>query len=109
MGKEGEEKMRRWLLVVMRLLLVWLFCHLAYQSIDGLHDYRGKADIAVVLGNRVEPDSTLSPELESRVDKALELYRDGRVPRIMVSGGNGDTKLPGRVPEGMAMKMYLVA
>lgn len=101
--------MRRGLLIAGKILLVWMLCHVVYQCIDGLRDYKGGADIAVVLGNRVEPDTTLSPELKGRVDKALELYREGRVPRIMVSGGNGNTKQPGRVPEGLAMKKYLVA
>jgi len=90
-------------------LLIWLGGHLLYQTVDGLLAYKGSADIAVVLGNRVEPDSSLSPVLKGRVDKALQLYREGRVPRIMVSGGNGNTKKPGRVPEGMAMKLYLVS
>jgi vancomycin permeability regulator SanA len=108
-GEEGEEEMKRGLRFAGWLLLGWLLVHLIYQCVDGLHNYSGKADIAVVLGNRVEPDSSLSPELKGRVDKALELYREGRVPRLMVSGGNGHTKQPGRVPEGMAMKRYLVA
>ena len=91
------------------VLLIWIGGHLLYQTLDGILDYKGNADIAIVLGNRVDPDSSLSPVLKGRVDKALELYQAGRVPRIMVSGGRGLTKGMGRVPEGMAMKLYLVA
>jgi vancomycin permeability regulator SanA len=109
MGEKGEGEMRRWLRWAEWLLLAWILGHLIYTTIDGLRPYRGNADIAIVLGNRVLPDSTLSPVLKARVDKALELYQQGRVPRIMVSGGNGHTTKPGRVPEGMAMKLYLVA
>jgi vancomycin permeability regulator SanA len=80
--------------------------HLIYVTVDGVTDYKGSADIAVVLGNRVEADSSLSPVLEGRVDKALLLYRQGRVRRIMVSGGRG--LKASKVPEGMAMKRYLM-
>lgn len=96
---------KRWKIVI-RLFLLWLVIHLVYITIDGLRDYKGSADIAVVLGNRVEADSSLSPVLQGRVDKALLLYRQGRVHKIMVSGGKG--LKAGKVPEGMAMKRYLV-
>ena len=98
--------MKRWRIVV-GVLLAWLFLHMIYITIDGLREYDGPADMAVVLGNRVEADGSLSPVLQGRVDRALELYRQGRVPRIMVSGGLGH--LAGNYPEGLAMKQYLVA
>jgi vancomycin permeability regulator SanA len=109
MGEEGEGEMRRWLRFAGWFLLAWFFGHIVYTCIDGFNSYKGRADIAIVLGNRVLPDTTLSPVLKTRVDKALELYRKGRVPLIMVSGGNGHTTKWDRVPEGMAMKRYLVA
>lgn len=88
------------------LVFSWLIIHLVYTTCDGVFEYKGHADVAVVLGNRVNADSSLSPVLQGRVDKALLLYRQGRVQRIMVSGGMGKTG--GNVPEGMAMKRYLV-
>ncbi|HXB05766.1 MAG TPA: YdcF family protein [Puia sp.] len=101
--------MRRRLRIAGWVLLAWMLIHVLYVCIDGLHDYQGNADIAIVLGNRVDPDSSLSPALKGRVDKALLLYREGRVERIMVSGGQGKAEGMGGVPEGMAMKRYLVA
>jgi vancomycin permeability regulator SanA len=86
-------------------LLAWFCIHVAYVCYDGLHDYEGKADIAIVLGNTVYADSTLSPWLQGRVDKAYRLYMQGRVKQIMVSGGEGEF----HVPEGMAMKRWLLA
>jgi vancomycin permeability regulator SanA len=92
--------------MVVGVLLTWLFVHMVYISVDGLWDYGGSADMAVVLGNRVKHDGSLSPVLKGRVDRALELYRQGKVPRIMVSGGRGDEN--DDFPEGLAMKNYLV-
>lgn len=100
--KKGLRKIK----IAGRFILLWIVIHLVYISYDGLHDYKGSADIAVVLGNRVDPDSSLSPTLQGRVDKALLLYRQGRVHKVMVSGGKGMSA--GKVPEGLAMKRYLV-
>jgi uncharacterized SAM-binding protein YcdF (DUF218 family) len=93
--------------IVVGILLAWILLHLIYITIDGLWGYDGSADMAVVLGNRVEADGSLSPVLRGRVDRALELYRQGRVARVMVSGGMGEHG--GHYPEGLAMKQYLVA
>jgi vancomycin permeability regulator SanA len=97
---------KRWR-IVLGVLAAWLFLHMVYIMIDGLWDYSGSADMALVLGNRVEANGRLSPVLRGRVDRALGLYRQGRVARIMVSGGMG--LHAGRYPEGLAMKQYLVA
>ena len=89
------------------VIVAWLFLHMGYITIDGLLAYRGHADLAIVMGNRVYNDGRLSPVLQGRVDRALELYHAGKAPRIMVSGGIGDGLY--RYPEGLAMKQYLVA
>ena len=89
------------------VLIAWLLLHLVFITIDGLWGYSGSADMAVVLGNRVDADGSLSPVLKGRVDEALALYREGRVARIMASGGMG--LKAGHYPEGLAMKQYLVA
>ncbi len=99
-GKPGYRKFR----YVVLILLLWILVHAAYVTYDGLHDYAGKADIAVILGNMVYADSSLSPWLKGRVDKALELYRTGRVKKIFASGGKGEY----HVREGFAMKRYLL-
>jgi vancomycin permeability regulator SanA len=113
MGSQGKirkimriRSMKRWKLVA-GVLVAWMGLHLLYSTIDGLWGYSGSADMAVVLGNRVDADGSLSPVLTGRVDRALALYRQGKVPRIMVSGGMG--RQSGNYPEGLAMKQYLVA
>lgn len=72
---------------------------------EGLTDEVRPSDVAVVLGSKVHPDGTPSPRLQARLGRALDLYRQGQTPRILVSGGTG---VEG-VPEGTAMKRWLVA
>lgn len=44
--------------------------------------------VALVLGAKVRPDGSLSPSLKSRVDTAVELWREGRVEKLLMSGDN---------------------
>ena len=61
----------------------------AALTVHGLHDEPARADAAVVLGNRVEPDGRPSQQLEGRLQRALEVWRAGLVRRVVVSGGKG--------------------
>lgn len=67
------------MVLVSAVLIVW----------DGTHDELGRADLAVVFGNRVEPDGTPSTRLQARLDRAIELYQQGWCRFILVSGGLG--------------------
>lgn len=97
----------KWLIRITGFLLLWICIHVIYISVDGCTPYAGKADVAVILGNQVFADGSLSPWLQGRVDKALDLYKEGRVKKIYASGGI--SKNPGgNYPEGDAMKNYLV-
>jgi vancomycin permeability regulator SanA len=73
--------------------------------IDGLNDDVHKADVAVVLGNTVQPDGQPSPRLKARLDKAIQLYRQGLFSNIIVSGGVGIEGFD----EAVVMKRYLIA
>ncbi|MCC6373060.1 MAG: YdcF family protein, partial [Bacteroidia bacterium] len=70
-------------------LLLWLLGHVIYTISDGLTDENLRADIAVILGNTVKKDGTLSERLKKRMECGLQLYRTGRVKKILVSGGLG--------------------
>ena len=72
--------------------------------IDGLTDEVTPADVAVVLGNKVHPDGRPSARLVARLDKALELYEEGLVKTVIVSGGLGKEGHD----EAMVMQRYLV-
>jgi SanA protein len=45
---------------------------------------------AIVLGAYVNPDGTLCGMLEDRVITAVELYRKGRVEKLLMTGDHGD-------------------
>jgi len=47
-----------------------------------------KAPVAIVFGAGLWPGGRLSPMLEDRVDMAIELYRLGKVKKILMSGDN---------------------
>lgn len=49
----------------------------------------GEADVALVLGNKVLPDGTLSPELKARMERAYELEQSQASLTYVVSGGVG--------------------
>jgi vancomycin permeability regulator SanA len=96
----------KWVKRIALFLLTWLIIHIVYISIDGCRDYQGRADVAIILGNHVFADGHLSPWLKGRVDRALLLYRQGRVKKIFASGGISENP-EGNYPEGDAMKNYL--
>ena len=63
-----------------------------------------KADVALVLGSNVAADGTLSARLRARLDKTVELYKEGYFPNVIASGAidpDGDDATS-------AMRDYLV-
>lgn len=70
---------------------------------SGLNDHVANADLIVVPGNTIAPDGSPSPRLKSRLDVALDLFRQGRAPLIFVSGGVGKEGFD----EAVAMSKYL--
>ncbi|MDR2915556.1 MAG: YdcF family protein [Tannerella sp.] len=86
------------------ILLIWLIVHTIIISIDGFSDSGKNADYAVVLGNKVNTDGTLSTRLEKRMKCALDLYESGRIKGFIVSGGFGQEGYY----EGDKMREYLL-
>ncbi len=73
-------------------------------AIDGLSDKIHTADVAIVPGNRVNPDGKPSAWLQARLDRTLDLYHQGLFATIIVSGGFGKEGFD----EGDVMKQVLV-
>jgi vancomycin permeability regulator SanA len=80
---------RLWIKGLLAAGLLLLGLPLGYLLWDGLRPDGCQADLAVIMGNTVHPDGSLSPRLKSRLDKGLALYRQKRVKRLLVSGGLG--------------------
>ena len=95
---------RKLLKYLLNILTIWFTGHLIYITIDGLKDSHEQADLAVILGNKVNEDGTLSERLEKRLECGLVLYKKGRVKKILVSGGRGKEGFY----EGTKMKVYLL-
>jgi vancomycin permeability regulator SanA len=62
---------------------------IAQMLFFGTTDYRRPADAAVVFGARVYASGVPSPLLQDRIDTAVQLYRSGLVPVLVMSGGDG--------------------
>lgn len=63
-----------------------------------------KSDAILVLGCQVMEDGSLSLMLKDRLDKAVELYKQGIAEKIIVSGDHGREEYD----EVNAMKSYLI-
>ena len=86
------------------ILLIWFLGQITYITFDGLSKNEKNADIAVILGNKVNKDGTLSEWLEKRLECGLNLYQNGLIKKIIVSGGLGKEGFY----EGDKMKEYLI-
>lgn len=96
------KKVLRWFF---RLLACFVAIHSTVVTLDGLIDpKRPQASIAVIFGSKVNKDGTLSPRLKARLDKGLQLFKEGAVDKCYVSGGLGRE---GHY-EGNVMRDYLV-
>jgi uncharacterized SAM-binding protein YcdF (DUF218 family) len=69
-----------------------------------VRDEKRPADLIIVLG-AAEYRGLPSPVLKSRLDHALELYREGLAPRILTTGGSGGDP---DFTEGEVGRNYLV-
>jgi len=75
--------------VAMLLLLMAPLVLVIATLIDGLTDNVTESDVGIVLGSKVMPDGTPSARLRARLDKADELFQQGMIKYVIVSGGTG--------------------
>jgi SanA protein len=96
------------LFAVMAVAFVLLMSFYINKSSDGsIYNIQNvpQKQAALVLGARVWPDGKMSDMFQDRVDMAIDLYKAGKVQRILVSGDHG-TK---NYDEVDAAKNYLLA
>lgn len=79
------------LLSVAALLVAWGLGALALDAYGRrAAPMRGEWDAIVVAGCRVMPDGRPSPALERRVRRAVGLWKAGRAPLLVMTGGLGE-------------------
>jgi vancomycin permeability regulator SanA len=100
----GKRRRRRAALVL-ALPVAAVLLHLGWIILDGFTDELAPSDVAVVLGNTVEPTGQPSARLAGRLDRADELFRAGTVQYVITSGGLGKEGFD----EGAVMRDYLLA
>ncbi len=81
--------------------LAWLF---GATYLYGLRTSGEQADAAIVLGAAVWGEEPC-PVFRERINHGLALYREGRVKRILMTGGRGDATRPA---ESIAARNYAV-
>ncbi len=96
--------MKNKLKYILLVPILWFFIHCVYIITDGMNDKGGKAELAVILGNKINEDGSLSERLAARLDQSVKLYMAGRIKKILVSGGLGKEGYW----EGSKMKEYLI-
>jgi len=79
-------KILLWLLLGLLLWCGWLGWKIVHGS--GVDETR-RADVAIVLGAAAYGDKP-SPVFEQRIAHAVELYKNGTVKKIILTGGFGD-------------------
>lgn len=91
--------------IIFTIIFLWFIFHTIYIVIDGCSDDGKNADLAVILGNKVNEDGTLSTRLEKRLESGIALYKNHRIKKILVSGGLGKEGFY----EGDKMKEFLIS
>ncbi|MTI70529.1 MAG: YdcF family protein [Firmicutes bacterium] len=84
--------------------MLWFCIHIVIIVSDGISDNLYSVDVGVVLGNKVEVTGKPSKRLQSRLDRAVELYKKGYFKQVIVSGGIGKEGFD----EAKVMKNYMV-
>lgn len=82
--------------------IIFINTNLAYTNDSKMKN--SKLNVAVVLGAAVWSNNKPSPSLASRVDKAAELYHQGIVQKIQLTGGNA----PGELSEAEVSLNYIL-
>ncbi len=74
-------------------------------------DIKGTYDVGIVLGGMIEYDPTfVRPQFNRAVDRlmqAINLYKDGKIKRILISGGSGSI-LEKNMLEAVILKNYMI-
>ncbi len=93
------------ILVVLLLVFTVLYMFVKKSTPSNFDKNKTHKNVAVVLGAAVWSHNTPSPSLSSRAEKAYELYKNGYVDKIQLTGSNA----PGELSEAEVAYRYLKA
>lgn len=113
-----KTKKVKWIRIIIALACIFLLglgavlgvnayvCLSAADCILSPEDAAGRepADCIIVLGCQVRSDGTPSHMLSDRLDRGIELYKQGVAPKIIMSGDHGQTDYD----EVNTMKQYAI-
>ncbi|MFN8653281.1 MAG: YdcF family protein [Gemmatimonadales bacterium] len=100
-----QRNIRRFLPALALLALALYLASFVAVYLASRTDQHQPADAIVVLG-AAQYNGKPSPVLRARLDHAVELYREGLAPAVVVTGGIGTGD---RVSEATVSRQYLVA
>lgn len=95
-------KFLRWAVFV---LVVWLAGVASWIAIGPAEDANQQADVGIVLGAAVY-DTEPSPVFRERINHAISLKQDGRIRRLLFTGGAAS---PGDLTEAEVARDYAIA
>lgn len=72
------------LVLALRVWAWWRYRGLVYERVEEVPE----RPVAIVLGAGVHPDGRLTFVLQDRVEAAIDLYRAGKVERLLFTGDN---------------------
>lgn len=96
---------RRFATRALTVLAALVLLAAAALAATGLMAGAREADVAVVLGNTVQPGGAPSPRLAARLDRAYDCYAASQCRVLFLSGGVD----PAGMDEAAAMRDYLLA
>ncbi|EMJ88236.1 YdcF family protein [Leptospira meyeri] len=94
------------LILLTEIFSFYLLISVGYILYNGLTEEKDlKSTFALVLGNKVELNGMPSDRLQARLDRAITLYKENLIQKIIVSGGIGKEGFD----EAKVMKKYLIS
>ncbi|PKA13619.1 hypothetical protein CH372_03125 [Leptospira meyeri] len=94
------------LILLTKIFSFYLLISVGYILYNGLREEKDlKSTFALVLGNKVELNGKPSDRLQARLDRAITLYKENLIQKIIVSGGIGKEGFD----EAKVMKKYLIS
>jgi uncharacterized SAM-binding protein YcdF (DUF218 family) len=99
------KKVRRLLLIIIALASLYIIANAISICRYGKIDEKCKADVAIVLGAATY-DGKVSPVYQERINHAIDLYVNGYIKKIIMTGGKAKGN---SVSDAYAAKQYAIS